>query len=216
MGFPPNLRELIRSSDGVTYWATDEKARRELGYAPRDMETGLRQTLEGSPRMTVTADLSGKVAAITGASSGIGEATALMLAEAGAAVSLAARRTDRIEELAKQIEDGGGRALAIETDVGQRGAGERVRRARPRSSSAGSTSSSTTPALMLLGPVIGADTSEWRRMVEVNLLGLLYCTHAALPIMGEQGSGHIVNISSVAGPVRDTSAPRSTTSPSSA
>jgi dihydroflavonol-4-reductase len=48
MGFPPNLRELIRSSDGVTYWATDAKARRELGYAPRDMETGLRQTLEGS------------------------------------------------------------------------------------------------------------------------------------------------------------------------
>jgi dihydroflavonol-4-reductase len=45
MGFPPNLRELIRTSDGVTYWATDEKARRELGYAPRDMETGLRQTL---------------------------------------------------------------------------------------------------------------------------------------------------------------------------
>jgi NADP-dependent 3-hydroxy acid dehydrogenase YdfG len=52
---------------------------------------------------------------------------------------------------------------------------------------------------MLLGPVIGADTSEWRRMIDVNLLGLLYCTHAALPIMGEQGSGHIVNISSVAG-----------------
>jgi dihydroflavonol-4-reductase len=48
MGFPPNLRELIRTSDGVTYWATDEKARRELGYAPRDMDTGLRQTLEGS------------------------------------------------------------------------------------------------------------------------------------------------------------------------
>jgi len=48
MGFPPNLRELIRSSDGVTYWASDEKARRELGYAPRDMDTGLRQTLEGS------------------------------------------------------------------------------------------------------------------------------------------------------------------------
>ncbi len=49
LGFPPNLRELIRSSDGVTYWASDEKARSELGYAPRDMETGLRQTLEGSP-----------------------------------------------------------------------------------------------------------------------------------------------------------------------
>jgi clavulanate-9-aldehyde reducatase len=52
---------------------------------------------------------------------------------------------------------------------------------------------------MLLGPVIGADTSEWRQMIEVNLLGLLYCTHAALPIMGEQGSGHIINVSSVAG-----------------
>jgi dihydroflavonol-4-reductase len=49
MGFPPNLRELIRSSDGVTYWASDEKARHQLGYAPRDMDTGLRQTLEGSP-----------------------------------------------------------------------------------------------------------------------------------------------------------------------
>jgi NADP-dependent 3-hydroxy acid dehydrogenase YdfG len=53
--------------------------------------------------------------------------------------------------------------------------------------------------VMLLGPVVGADTSEWRRMIDVNLLGLLYCTHAALPIMGAQGSGHIVNVSSVAG-----------------
>jgi NADP-dependent 3-hydroxy acid dehydrogenase YdfG len=52
---------------------------------------------------------------------------------------------------------------------------------------------------MLLGPIQGADTSEWRRMVEVNLLGLFYCTYAALPIMRDQGSGHIVNLSSVAG-----------------
>src|SRR5687767_4671202 len=52
---------------------------------------------------------------------------------------------------------------------------------------------------MLLGPVVGADTDEWRRMIEVNLLGLLYCTHASLPIMGAAGSGHIVNVSSVAG-----------------
>jgi NADP-dependent 3-hydroxy acid dehydrogenase YdfG len=53
--------------------------------------------------------------------------------------------------------------------------------------------------VMLLGPVIGANTAEWRQMIDVNLLGLLYCTHAVLPIMGEQGSGHIINISSVAG-----------------
>jgi NADP-dependent 3-hydroxy acid dehydrogenase YdfG len=148
--------------------------------------------------MTVTADLSGRVAAITGASSGIGEATAQMLADAGAAVSLAARRADRIKELAEKIEAGGGRALAIETDVGDeaqanafvRDTKEELGRLDVLVNNAG---------LMLLGPVIGADTEEWRRMVEVNLLGLLYCTHAALPIMGEQGSGHIVNVSSVAG-----------------
>jgi NADP-dependent 3-hydroxy acid dehydrogenase YdfG len=148
--------------------------------------------------MTVTADLSGKVAAVTGASSGIGEATAAMLAEAGAAVAIAARRTDRIKELAKKIEDGGGRALAIAADLGNedqanafiRDTKEELGRLDILVNNAG---------LMLLGPVIGADTSEWRRMIDINLLGLLYCTHAALPIMGEQGSGHIVNVSSVAG-----------------
>ena len=142
--------------------------------------------------------LAGKVAAITGASSGIGEATALALANAGAAVSLAARRGDRIEELAKRIEADGGRAIAIETDVTDEQQAnafvhetkEQLGRLDVLVNNAG---------LMLLGPVIGADTEEWRRMIDVNLLGLLYCTHAALPILGEQGSGHIVNISSVAG-----------------
>jgi NADP-dependent 3-hydroxy acid dehydrogenase YdfG len=148
--------------------------------------------------MTVTADLSGKVAAVTGASSGIGEATVVMLAEAGAAVSFAARRGDRISDLAKKIENGGGRALPIEADLGNeeqanafvRQTKEELGRLDILVNNAGQ---------MLLGPVIGADTGEWRRMVDVNLLGLLYCTHAVLPIMGEQGSGHIVNISSVAG-----------------
>jgi NADP-dependent 3-hydroxy acid dehydrogenase YdfG len=148
--------------------------------------------------MTVTADLSGKVAAITGASSGIGEATAAMLAEAGAAVSLAARRTDRIADLAKKIEGAGGRALPIAADLGNEEQAnafiyqtkEQLGRLDILVNNAGQ---------MLLGPVIGADTSEWRRMIDVNLLGLIYCTHAALPLMGEQGSGHIVNISSVAG-----------------
>ena len=143
-------------------------------------------------------DLSGKVAAITGASSGIGEATAEALAGAGAAVSLAARRADRIEALAKRIEGNDGKALAMETDVTDeeqanafiRETKEKLGRVDILVNNAG---------VMLLGPVIGADTGEWRRMIEVNLLGLLYCTHAVLPIMGEQGSGHIVNISSVAG-----------------
>ncbi|HZO59945.1 MAG TPA: SDR family NAD(P)-dependent oxidoreductase [Solirubrobacterales bacterium] len=143
-------------------------------------------------------DLSGRVAAITGASSGIGEATAVTLARAGAAVSLAARRSDRIDQLAERIESEGGRALAIETDVtDEEQANEFVRRTKDELGRLDVLVNNA--GVMLLGPVIGADTSEWRRMIEVNLLGLLYCTHAALPIMGEQGSGHIVNVSSVAG-----------------
>jgi clavulanate-9-aldehyde reducatase len=148
--------------------------------------------------MNGTTDLSGKVAAITGASSGIGEATALTLAEAGAAVSLAARRSDRIEQLAKRIADAGGKAIAIETDVTDEEQANRF--IRETKEQLGRLDILVNNAgVMLLGPVIGADTSEWRQMIEVNLLGLLYCTHATLPIMGEQGNGQIVNISSVAG-----------------
>jgi len=148
--------------------------------------------------MTVTADLSGKVAAGTGASSGIGEATAMMLAESGAAVAFAARRGDRISELAKKIEGAGGKALAIEADLGdEQQANDFIKQTKD---DLGRVDILVNNAgVMLLGPVIGADTSEWRQMVDVNLLGLLYCTHAVLPIMGEQGSGHIVNVSSVAG-----------------
>jgi NADP-dependent 3-hydroxy acid dehydrogenase YdfG len=142
--------------------------------------------------------LEGKVAAITGASSGIGEATAIALARAGASVALAARRSDRIEELAARIESEGGRAVAVPTDITDEGqarafvqqAYEHLGRLDILVNNAG---------VMLLGPVMGADTNEWRQMVEVNVLGLLYCTHAALPVMAEGGGGHIVNVSSVAG-----------------
>ena len=142
--------------------------------------------------------LDGKVAAITGASSGIGEATAVALAAEGCAVALGARRKDRIDALAERIEADGGRALPIETDIVDEdsargfvtGAHEQLGGLDILVNNAG---------VMLLGPVAGAETEEWRRMMEVNGLGLLYCTHAALPIMGAAGSGHIVNVSSVAG-----------------
>jgi NADP-dependent 3-hydroxy acid dehydrogenase YdfG len=140
-------------------------------------------------------DLSGKVAAITGATSGIGEATALALAEAGASVALAGRREDRLEDLAGRIS---GRALAVPTDVTQ----EDQARAfieRTQSELGGLDILVNNAGVMLLGPVQGADVDEWRQMVEVNLLGLLYCTHAALPIMRDTGGGDIVNVSSVAG-----------------
>lgn len=143
-------------------------------------------------------DLSGRAIAITGASSGIGAACARMLAGAGASVALAARRADRLDELAGEIEAAGGTAAAIEADISQeeqanafvRQAHERLGRLDGLVNNAG---------VMLLGPVTGADTADWRRMIDVNVLGLLYCTHAALPIMREGGGGHIVNLSSVAG-----------------
>jgi NADP-dependent 3-hydroxy acid dehydrogenase YdfG len=145
-------------------------------------------------------DLSSQVVAITGASSGIGEAAALACARAGAAVALAARRADRIEALAQQIIQEGGRAIAVPADVGEeRQAQAFVERAH---SELGRLDVLVNNAgVMLLGPIENAPTDEWRQMIQVNVFGVLYCTHAALPLMHAQGSGHIVNISSVAGRV---------------
>jgi NADP-dependent 3-hydroxy acid dehydrogenase YdfG len=142
--------------------------------------------------------LEGKVVAITGASSGIGEATALMLAQAGASVSLGARRAERLESLAQKIRDAGGTARVQQCDVTDEfsarsfvtGTHEELGGLHALVNNAG---------VMLLGPVENADTEEWRRMLEVNCLGLLYCTHAALPLIRESGGGDIVNVSSVAG-----------------
>src|SRR4051812_46891869 len=142
--------------------------------------------------------LDGKVAAITGASSGIGEATAVALASEGAAVAIGARREDRLSSLASRIEGDGGRALALRVDVAdEESAAAFVTEAH--SQLGGLDILVNNAGVMLLGPVEGAPTDQWRTMVNVNLLGLLYCTHAALPLMREAGRGHLVNISSVAG-----------------
>ncbi|MCW3013994.1 MAG: oxidoreductase [Solirubrobacterales bacterium] len=146
----------------------------------------------------MTNDLSGRVVAITGASSGIGEATALACVAAGASVSLAARRADRIEALAARITDEGGTAIAVRTDVSD----ERQARAFVEQTyeHLGRLDALVNNAgVMLLGPVAGANTDDWRRMIDANVYGVLYCSHAALPLMQQQGSGHIVNVSSVAG-----------------
>ena len=142
--------------------------------------------------------LDGKVALVTGASSGIGEATAVALAREGAAVALGARRADRLESLKARIESDGGRAASIEVDISDE-AQARAFVEGARDQLGGVDILVNNAGVMLLGPVTGADTAEWKRMVDVNVLGLLYCTHAAVPIMAEQGSGHIVNLSSVAG-----------------
>jgi NADP-dependent 3-hydroxy acid dehydrogenase YdfG len=139
--------------------------------------------------------LDGKVAAITGASSGIGEATAIALSEAGAKVSLGARRKDRLDALVEKIGDN---ALAIETDIGD----EEQARAfvqRTKDELGGFDILINNAGVMLLGPLLAQQGDDWRTMVDVNILGLVYCSHAGLALMAEQKSGHIVNVSSVAG-----------------
>jgi NADP-dependent 3-hydroxy acid dehydrogenase YdfG len=145
-------------------------------------------------------ELAGRVVAVTGASSGIGEATALASARAGAAVALAARRGDRIEDLARRIAGEGGRAIAVRADVGEE---EQARAFVQRAhDELGRLDVLVNNAgVMLLGAIADAPTEEWRRMIQANVFGVLYCTHAALPLMAAQGAGHIVNVSSVAGRV---------------
>jgi clavulanate-9-aldehyde reducatase len=142
--------------------------------------------------------LDGRVAAITGASSGIGAATALELARAGAAVAVGARRRDRLDDLAARIESEGGRALAMEVDVtDQEQARAFVEGAHTELG--GLHILLNNAGVMLLGPVEDAPLDEWRRMVDVNIYGVLWCTHAAMPLMRKGGGGDIVNVSSVAG-----------------
>jgi clavulanate-9-aldehyde reducatase len=142
--------------------------------------------------------LDGRVAAITGASSGIGEATALELARAGAHVALGARRKDRLDELVERVEAAGGQALALELDVSDEGQARSFVETAHRELGALHILVNNA-GVMLLGPVEGGNLDDWRRMLDVNVYGLLYCTHAALPLMREGGGGDIVNVSSVAG-----------------
>jgi NADP-dependent 3-hydroxy acid dehydrogenase YdfG len=142
--------------------------------------------------------LTGRVALVTGASSGIGAATALTLARAGASVAVGARRVSRLDDLAARILSEGGRVLAVELDVTDEAADKRAV-ARVAAEWGPVDILVNNAGLMLLGPVVGADTSDWHRMVNTNLLGLLYLTHAVIGDMVAHGAGDIVNISSIAG-----------------
>jgi NADP-dependent 3-hydroxy acid dehydrogenase YdfG len=142
--------------------------------------------------------LDGKVALITGASSGIGEATARLMAGEGAKLGLVARRHDRLIQLAEEIEKEGGEALPIEADVTDHGKVEALV-AQTTAQFDGLHILVNNAGLMLLGAVNGADVSEWRQMLDVNLWALLVCTHAALPLIADSGGGDIVNVSSVSG-----------------
>ena len=148
----------------------------------------------------MTTPLQGKVVLVTGASSGIGEATALALARAGARVAIAARRRDRLDGVARRIADLRSESLVLQADV-----------ARPEEAESivGRTVERwgrldvlvNNAGMMLLSPIERARVEDWRRMLDLNLLGLMVATRAALPHMRRQKDGHVVNISSTAGRV---------------
>ena len=142
--------------------------------------------------------LEGKVAIITGASSGIGEATAIALAAEGAKVVIAARRVERLEAVAKQIIDHGGQALSIVSDITDEAQAKNV--IQKAYAEFGHIDILVNNAgISFPGRIENADPSNWRKMIDINVLALMYTTHIALPIFKAQKSGHIVNISSVAG-----------------
>ena len=154
----------------------------------------------------MTTPLEGTVALVTGASSGIGEATAEILAQHGAAVALVARRIDRLDDLAAKLRSDGASVLPIQADVANRDeAYEAVDRVAAEFGRLDTVINNA--GVMLLGPIENAPVEEWERMVNVNLLGLLYCSKAALPHLlkaadGEpRGVADLVNVSSVAGRV---------------
>jgi NADP-dependent 3-hydroxy acid dehydrogenase YdfG len=154
----------------------------------------------------VTESLEGTGALVTGASSGIGEATARTLAGHGAAVAVVARRRDRLDALAAEITGGGGRAVALDLDITR--PGDAVASVERTVATLGRLDTVVNNAgVMLLGPVVGAPLEEWDRMVDLNLRALLGVSHAALPhlIAAAEDSprrvADIVNVSSVAGRV---------------
>ncbi|MEM6612476.1 MAG: SDR family oxidoreductase [Cyanobacteria bacterium P01_C01_bin.72] len=143
-------------------------------------------------------EIKNKVVVITGASSGLGEATALRLAQKGAKLMLAARREERLQELVAEIEQAGGTAKYQVTDVADRSQVEALAQAAKQAYERLDVLVNNA-GLMPLSPLAANKVDEWEQMVDVNIKGVLYGISAVMPIMLEQESGHIINISSVAG-----------------
>jgi len=149
--------------------------------------------------------LEGRIALVTGASSGIGEATALALAEAGAKVAIAARRRDRLDALAAQLAKLGAEPYVLTADLASEDEAQRI--VRETEAHYGRLDILVNNAgVMYLEPVEQADLGRWRHMLELNVLSLIASTQAALPGMRERRDGHVVNISSTAGRVANPNA----------
>ena len=143
-------------------------------------------------------NIQGKVVVITGASSGMGDATARHLSALGAAVVLGARRADRLEALASDLSARGGKALGIATDVTKRGEVQRLVDTAVRQFGRIDVMLNNA-GIMPLAPLERLNFDDWERTIDVNLKGVLYGIAAALPHMQRQKSGHIINVSSVVG-----------------
>ena len=139
-----------------------------------------------------------KVVLITGASSGIGEATARHLAAKGATVALAARRVERLEKIVSEIEAAGGKAKPFAVDVTDKAQVDKLI-AEVLAAFGRIDVLINNAGLMAIAPMVQARTEEWDRMIDINIKGLLYGIAAALPVFENQQSGHFINIASVAG-----------------
>lgn len=148
----------------------------------------------------MTDNITGKVIVITGASSGMGEATAHDLAAKGAKLALGARRKDRLDSIVKNITDAGGEAVAVETDV-TRLEDVQALVAKAKDSFGRVDVIFNNAGLMPLSPLESLRIDEWDQMIDVNMKGTLYGIAAVLPIFKEQKSGQVINVSSVYGHV---------------
>ena len=152
----------------------------------------------------MTDRLSGCTALVTGASSGIGEATALELAAHGARVAVVARRKERLDDLVARIAAAGGTAVPIVADITEESAAQQVV-AQAVAEYGRLDILVNNAGVMLLGPAVESSTADWKRMIDLNLMGLLYCTHAALPHLVAaaeddlRGVSDLVNVSSIGG-----------------
>ncbi len=146
----------------------------------------------------MSGQLEGRVALVSGASSGIGEATALALAAQGARVAVAARRRDRLDALAGRIGAEGGEALVVVADFAKEAQAQRAV-AETEAHFGRLDILVNNAGVMYLEPVDSADLGRWRHMLELNVLGLIAATQAALPGMRRRRGGHIVNVASTAG-----------------
>jgi NADP-dependent 3-hydroxy acid dehydrogenase YdfG len=146
----------------------------------------------------LSANISGKVVVVTGASSGLGEATARHLAARGARLVLAARRVDRLQALVAEITAAGGQAIAVQTDVTVKADADAMIAAAVQAFGRVDVLVNNA-GLMAIAPMSALKTDEWDRMIDINIKGLLYGVAAALPVFEAQGSGQFVNISSIAG-----------------